>query len=286
MSTNNVPRLRSVMLDGCQSPFLTISQNSFSYGGRLLWCALLKEHTSRMPCVVLTDSPSTHFLKLSDRIVVADCINLVFEEVLALIKNTSLHYDRPVSVFVEAIDCLLIGNLPGNYPSHEMAALLLHKIGSILCVHRVVVLHDRELSATVDLDYIASTNLECYSNNQNTGSFVQGLNAVVNARISHRKRSKLCILGKPICEDITITVDSRTLEIIAFAKTDPGGNTVSEVAPSSSFRLDLSPSEEAARTKVTMPHIILRKERASEIRYIPDALDDFDEDDPDSDLNI
>ena len=53
--------------------------------------------------------------------------------------------------------------------------------------------------------------------------------------------------------------------------------------PSSSFNLNLSEKEKEDRSKVEMPYW---KKKEAKIEYIPDENDDWDDEDPDDDLDF
>ncbi|KAH7099007.1 hypothetical protein BKA62DRAFT_772839 [Auriculariales sp. MPI-PUGE-AT-0066] len=53
-----------------------------------------------------------------------------------------------------------------------------------------------------------------------------------------------------------------------------------------SFKLSMTPDEQAARSQVALPYAHTGQQSAGEIIYDPDSADDFDDDDPDDDLDI
>ncbi|VDK54570.1 unnamed protein product [Dibothriocephalus latus] len=80
-----------------------------------------------------------------------------------------------------------------------------------------------------------------------------------------------------------------------IVKTSLGEENVSQQEsqtslPSSTFRLDLTPAEVADRQKVVLPFRAIANADSSndecKIDYDPDVYDDFDDEDPDDDLDI
>ena len=53
----------------------------------------------------------------------------------------------------------------------------------------------------------------------------------------------------------------------------------------STFNLRLNDTEKAARSQVVLPYTNAQEQQPSQVFYIPDENDDFDEEDPDDDFD-
>ncbi|KAK9505348.1 hypothetical protein O3M35_009429 [Rhynocoris fuscipes] len=102
------------------------------------------------------------------------------------------------------------------------------------------------------------------------------------ASVEHRKSS-----GKISFEEYKCSLDDDGNFKFDIYKNKPKDSVTSEINPMdlTTFKLSLEDHEKETRSRVVLPYV-KTEDKPSKIFYVPDANDDWDEEDPDDDLEI
>lgn len=113
---------------------------------------------------------------------------------------------------------------------------------------------------------------------------------IANADYSRTCLTKTHSRGKVERQTLDITVKNREMVAATSSKspettqTNPEGPV--EVMPQSSFNLTLSQKEKDDRKNLELPFWKDSSQKESKIEYVPDENDDWDDEDPDEDLDF
>ncbi|KAJ9594888.1 hypothetical protein L9F63_013813 [Diploptera punctata] len=132
------------------------------------------------------------------------------------------------------------------------------------------------------LDHLATSNIRI-------GIPTRGSNGNPVASITHKKLG-----GKIINEIEFYTIDSNCR--VTSQKLEPVNDKIVEKSVEvtdntlpqnlTTFKLSLGNQEKQARSELVLPYVRINKEKGGKVFYQPDAADDWDEEDPDDDLDI
>ncbi|XP_075983643.1 elongator complex protein 5 [Anticarsia gemmatalis] len=134
---------------------------------------------------------------------------------------------------------------------------------------------------------------DCISHNSKLQTH---LNHLVNVIISYSKTSSHNILvtlkkGNKVIrteERISYDVDTSTLRLTPVVKEEKREEEPEKLLPSnlSTFKIEVDQSEKIQKYNLKLPYMSKIHDGQSKVYYEPDAVDDWDEEDPDEDLDI
>ncbi|KAF7993683.1 hypothetical protein HCN44_010278 [Aphidius gifuensis] len=184
----------------------------------------------------------------SDTIVVVNCLNSL---ILTVGLSKAVRFVEKLSSHVSQLICIYQSNFGTN------------KVPNIETMGTTYLKLNKTNYSTVDNDI-------CY-----------------DVSMIHRKHS-----GGIIKNHVRITQDISTYEIksekepVVTQNNTSSNTTIIEntVKPETSFRTDLSVGEIEQRNQTPLPYIKNNISNESKIFYVPDCIDDLDEEDPDDDL--
>ncbi|MCP9264038.1 hypothetical protein DINM_006962 [Dirofilaria immitis] len=266
---------------------LVVIKDILQFSGERLWASLVHDAIKRSRGQVLR-YPFMLQCTLLEEI---DLFDSIFDKISNLLKNT-----EGTTVFLDSIDIIYLDN------SFNQAIILLRKISQYATV--IVRVHDECISAQ-NWEKLSSVSHITYSLD------LKDMNIPLCTTVSYKTNGKNCEGSIYLVETIHID-DSFHLFFIPYKAQDSNAsaeNNNNSTMPESSFDigLHLKKSELEAKKHVSLPYEAAQKEEGiksgyflvhnycsgkSKIRaggriiYTPDEADDFDESDPDDDLEI
>lgn len=143
------------------------------------------------------------------------------------------------------------------------------------------------------LQVILILHLDCLSH---FSKLQAHLNHISNAIVSYdpQKSNKVNIQlkksGKVVKTEEILTYDyqASTLKSVPIIKEDKKEDEPEKPLPSnlSTFKIEIEQNDKLERNKLKLPYMSKINEGVSKVYYEPDAVDDWDEEDPDEDLDI
>ncbi|XP_046673197.1 elongator complex protein 5 [Homalodisca vitripennis] len=105
---------------------------------------------------------------------------------------------------------------------------------------------------------------------------------------SHRKASGRIIqtIEEFSTDSATGLISTKEIELSKASKIRNENDNIANIDNDVTFKLGLEDEEKRARSELVLPYLKTAKPGSGEIVYEPDANDDWDEEDPDDDLNI
>nr|XP_057924168.1 elongator complex protein 5 [Doryrhamphus excisus] len=198
------------------------------------------------------------------------------EEVTRLVKQLSQH--RPALLVIDSLSWIVRHH---STPAVCQTLLQLQKGGAIRNI--VALLHSdmHQLGTAASLCHLATSLI----------TVAPGLHGS-EAKITKRLKSGKVLQDEEtfaIAEDLTVVKQSKPGNAMQMQKqeTDPTANLT--------FNLRLSDAERDAKEKLALPFAFSREKKAAllkpgagagRITYEPDANDDYDQEDPDDDLDV
>ncbi|KAM3718564.1 Protein phosphatase 1 regulatory subunit [Dirofilaria immitis] len=269
---------------------LVVIKDILQFSGERLWASLVHDAIKRSRGQVLvylfTSCKKTlikryPFMLQCTLLEEIDLFDSIFDKISNLLKNT-----EGTTVFLDSIDIIYLDN------SFNQAIILLRKISQYATV--IVRVHDECISAQ-NWEKLSSVSHITYSLD------LKDMNIPLCTTVSYKTNGKKTVKVETIHID-----DSFHLFFIPYKAQDSNAsaeNNNNSTMPESSFDigLHLKKSELEAKKHVSLPYEAAQKEEeliklhgrenqkiraGGRIIYTPDEADDFDESDPDDDLEI
>ncbi|KAG5445940.1 hypothetical protein CSKR_109245 [Clonorchis sinensis] len=314
-----------LLSDKISSRFVALIGSSHSGSITPLWNTLIHKQMQHRPCIIVTsgelsysclkgDCINLHFLHTDD----IDNSEGAFKKLRDIVSNRD--DSQPVCIFMECVPWFFL-DCPndfefGFYTRHVIS--LMFDLAIQPMVKRLTVVFNPIQSTTgaflsyssdicTTLEQCATSILRCGKPNSVTSGpnecCVQLPLTVCHKRsaqhaFSHLADEQPSIVNKPaLFEKLVVDIDVNLLEFVGFHRVvndlDQPTTQRLQQQPEASFALQLTDSERIARAQVALPYEFAQTEISSshpvddvQIHYQPDCFDDFDDEDPDDDLNI
>lgn len=217
-----------------------------------------------------------------------DDVNVSVDIVKYIKEKNSFHGNKKIAIVIDSISQLIL------YRSASYTCQVIHRLANTQClgceVEQVVCLlhHDLHDDSSCSLiDHTASTVIRLKSSKSEKYNHC--------CEILHKK-----ISGKitEINENFNISENFEVKDIVEVSKVislPTGDDAQVDPAANLTFNLTLTDKEKEARSKVVLPYTYDKQRQEAtlnksvgegKIFYQPDEIDDFDEEDPDDDLDI
>ncbi|XP_043952998.1 elongator complex protein 5 [Gambusia affinis] len=294
----------SELLQGIESGGFLIIRDSCSYSGRdllksFITAALNREEVIHILCFDVSEEELKDGLKPSDtkRLHIHNAYSdplgwtghpnftvqqFSLEDLTNLVKQTS--QPKPAVLVIDSLSWILRHKTP---PAVCQTLQQLRKGGAVRAV--IGLLHtDMHQRGTVGSICHLATSLI------SVAPGVKGKEAV--ARVTKRSKSGKVMQDEEIfciTEDFSVTILSKPSH--AEHKTNSTEEEQADPTANLTFNLRLSDSELEAKQKLTLPFVFSKEKKTAllhpgpgsgRILYEPDANDDYDQEDPDDDLDV
>ncbi|CAH0402811.1 unnamed protein product [Chilo suppressalis] len=251
---------------------------------------LLKLKAARI--VVLEDYENTNHLPLIQELIPQDKTVLhmfCYEQPISLWKNVFKHNSRVIyhqELNVNDLD---------KYTS-ETCSILIDSVNQISLSngwtnYLKVIKHLKASSNVIKLIFIL--HVDCLSS---VSKLRINLNHIANAVITYNSTTSCQVhilmkkSGKVVKCDEMLTYDTKTSTLKLMPIVKDKGDESEPVKPEpeklTTFKIEVDQTDKLEKYKLKLPYMSKINQGESKIYYEPDAVDDWDEEDPDEDLDL
>ncbi|XP_025422950.1 elongator complex protein 5 [Sipha flava] len=269
------------IIRGTQPNRLIIIEDSFLAKGQFILHLISENRKSHDIHVLCFEHLVSQYQKLFpslSNIHYYDCMTNILSSTLSMyetVTNIIAQSTKNVVILIDSLSMYLLGTDFRNVYKEVLEITSLEKVPNV--VQLVAVIHEdvTEKHYTEHLKNICKT----YIHVQNTNNPL-----VLNLRLEHKRSNGKCVVQKlkgELKSDCTFKLINDLLpQTIEEEKGIPKNLA--------SFKLDLQENEKKAKEELVLPYTLVQNASniGGIIHYIPDEADDWDEEDPDDDLEI